>query len=279
MASATMNDPFESDSDSDDYDPENSQSSDDCIGNQSLMHKKTIGDIKERLVHEKCLFVENEILSTAKMPSGTFPRELNSAFKSFFEQLNKKYNDDDYKCNNNSFENDPHLRRICIIIDRRNSKQNDMLYVFEPPANVNTVHSKHLPESYFNASRECILPGIGYNEGKQDYSSVLDHKGLPNCKTLHVGSGLGGYQFTLSFHIESVDEIKCYLFFQGWISRFLPQDMIDVWPLWFVENKVNCGFVEEMKWVDEMRMLEIPDDNFFRWFEDSTGRTDLIHHF
>eukprot|EP01084_Bolivina_argentea_P018151 33842_1 len=38
---------------------------------------------------------------------------------------------------------------------------------------------------------------------------------------------------TLSFHVESSDEIKCYLYWKGGFIRFLPDDVISLLPLLF----------------------------------------------
>ena len=100
-----------------------------------------------------------------------------------------------------------------------------------------------------------------------------------NMEDLEVGKPIGGYQFTLSFHVESVDDIKCYMFYQGWIARFFPQDMIEIWPLWFDESKENKAFINNpKKWKPRMNELQkmLTDDQFQMWYKDSTQRNDLL---
>eukprot|EP00483_Globobulimina_turgida_P006251 UN06261 len=81
---------------------------------------------------------------------------------------------------------------------------------------------QHVPEWYFAASRECIVPGEGYNAGQGD-----------GKYTLSSISKNHGELMTLSFHIEAADEIKCYLFYEGQSTRFYPQDILEVFPKLF----------------------------------------------
>ena len=39
-----------------------------------------------------------------------------------------------------------------------NKTWDDRMYIYSPPNNCNTVDDAHVPESYFNASKECVLP-------------------------------------------------------------------------------------------------------------------------
>lgn len=255
-----------------------------------------------------------------------FERELDKKCKDFWrkkqDEIKQQYND---KYNDKYIEPDStgaHKTRICIVIDRRkpkdpkkkdngsqsisngtthkngkNGKNNknetikktwdDRMYIYSPPNNCNTVDDAHVPESFFNASKECILPGRGYNNGQRhEYEEKMNQNGNyngindnENMIDLEVGQPIGGYQFTLSFHVESIDDIKCYMFYQGWIARFFPQDMIEIWPLWFDESKENKAFINnQKKWKPRMNELQqmLTDDQFQLWYKDSTQRDDLL---
>ena len=149
----------------------------------------------------------------------------------------------------------------------------DRLYMYTPPANCNRIADDSVPESFFNASKECLLPGKGYAAGKG---------GSEQTQTIDVGTPMGGFQFTLSFHVRAADDIKCYLFHHGQISRFYPQDMVDLWPIWFegsglldeankkwLEGKDKYGNTE---WKESMNYVQtlLSDAQFEKWFEDTT---------
>ena len=55
----------------------------------------------------------------------------------------------------------------------------------------------------------------------------------------------------LSFHVDSAENIRCYLYINGQCTRFLPPDIKMVLPLFFEKNKVNDAFVNDGK-CDEM---------------------------
>ena len=119
----------------------------------------------------------------------------------------------------------PHNRRFCIIADRRNkpktfsvqlepvkkklrqmadySRNDDQIYIYHPPKG-NEIPNDHLSEKFMQLSNECLLPK----------STKCD---AVNAKT--ASSKL----FLLSFHVEAADEIRCYLYQRGQISRFYPK--------------------------------------------------------
>ena len=45
-----------------------------------------------------------------------------------------------------------------------------------------------------------------------------------------------------SYHLYNKEEIKCYLFWQGQVHRFYPQDLLEVLPTLFVKNYENETF-------------------------------------
>eukprot|EP01084_Bolivina_argentea_P166706 289385_1 len=102
-------------------------------------------------------------------------------------------------------------------------KKQDSLTFFDPPINCNTTpNEQHVPEWSFAASRQCIIPGDGYNAGEGVCKNNLDCISKSN-----------GQLITFSFHIEAPDEIKCYLFYEGQASRFYAQDILQVFPRLF----------------------------------------------
>merc|ERR1711933_131670 len=57
---------------------------------------------------------------------------------------------------------------------------------------------------------------------------------------------------TLSFHIEAVDEIRCYLYMHGGMIRFIPEDIQLILPVFFdKEFGNNAEWMKNKKrWFD-----------------------------
>ena len=122
--------------------------------------------------------------------SNISPRMLNE----IFIELNEKLKFKSY-----------HRKRFIFIIDRRKDKYS--LINYYPENYCNTIPQKHVPEVYFQLSRNCILP-----ESKKE-----------KLKRIAIHEDVGGMNFCLSFHIESMDNIKCYLWKHGGCIRFFPK--------------------------------------------------------
>ena len=153
--------------------------------------------------------------------------------------------------------------RFNIAIDRREDKDGLILF-FEPPLNCDKMPEKeHVMEWYFNATKQCLIPGRGYNAGKGDKSTTLT-----GC------SKTNGQLLTFSFHIESLDEIKCYLYFNGCISRFYGQDIMEIFPNIFdMEYENNLSFVKNDK-TKEIAKNIVLSDLHFETFYKSFGNDD-----
>ena len=180
-----------------------------------------------------------------------------------------------------------HKQRICIVADRRvpedtqeDEKEdgpNDIdpgcrLFAYSPPSNCSRIVDVEpvIPEWYFNASKECMLPGKGYGKDKGDKDSN-EKPDTEQTQNIDVGTPMGGYQFTLSFHVAAVDDIKCYIFHNGQIARFFPQDMVDLWHIWFV-NDYGPFRGDKDTWteVNDIQAM-LRDDDFVAWFGETTG--------
>ena len=167
---------------------------------------------------------------------------LNSdPFKDFVEEngMDKKHKD--Y----------PHKRRFCAIVDCR--KEEDELTFFEPPENCCSFpehKESYVQLWYFDASRTCILPK-GQNKDKAFTSSSTN-------------------AMTLSFHVESVDEIRCYLHVNGGMMRFLPQDITGVLPKFFdlkFENNSQWATCERAKELVQAMTPQLKDVKFNAFYD------------
>eukprot|EP00484_Ammonia_sp_Unknown_P022425 CAMPEP_0197053780 /NCGR_PEP_ID=MMETSP1384-20130603/27939_1 /TAXON_ID=29189 /ORGANISM="Ammonia sp." /LENGTH=666 /DNA_ID=CAMNT_0042486723 /DNA_START=2037 /DNA_END=4037 /DNA_ORIENTATION=+ len=330
------------DTDTDDDDEDDSDDDYNTEFQHNRLAEATIGDIEGRLQHEKLLYDTNAVEfnspirnNQSQFAGRRFERELDKKCKDFWKLQQSKHKEEFHAQHKHAkyVEADrsgAHKTRVCIVIDRRkpkdskvdsdsdaqspmakNSKQKktehktweDRMYIFSPPRNCNVISDAHVPESYFNSSKECILPGRGYNDGmgsdfnpngvasspsskkkKQPNMRHVEEEKYDECDSedIEVGKPVGGYQFTLSFHVEASDDIKCYIFYNGWIARFFPSDMIDIWPQWFDESKENLEFVNNTKkWKSRINGLQqlLVDDQFSQWYKDSTKRDDLLKQF
>eukprot|EP01084_Bolivina_argentea_P120587 213768_1 len=208
-----------------------------------------IGDIKIKLKSQKLLYYE----SIDNVVQSRFSHEFNK-FKNTI--ISKKYK-------GLEFMEYPRNKRFVTIIDRRtignNDDENDEkkehkqshnngLLFFEPPNECNTLPKGSIPEWYFDSSRTCIIPKHIKNENVNINSSSDNYN-----ETITSSNSCKGALLILSFHVLSSDEIKCYMYLNGTVTRFFPSDIINVLPLYFdPEMYKNKEFVKSQKQVNEI---------------------------
>eukprot|EP01083_Nonionella_stella_P169509 574916_1 len=118
----------------------------------------------------------------------------------------------------------PHGKRVCIVIDRRLKEK--PVYMFEPPI-FDTIGKTH--EWYIESSSQYIMP---------------DH----HKKAIKAITALNGWINVFSFHVLQEEEIRCYLYRTNAIFRFMPSDVIDLFPLLFDMDKYgNEEYVKLIK--------------------------------
>merc|ERR1712228_601670 len=193
------------------------------------------------------------------------------------EQISTKYKGKD-------LEQYPRKHRFCLFIGRKsliektvkNAKdkpvlKKDELIFFEPPKDCNTFpKGQHQPLFYFDTSRTCIVPNMVYPKKKNqstddnDDDDDDDQKEVQqNGYTMTSVSKKGG-TMTFSFHVESVDVIRCYFYVNGQCIRFMPEDIKLLLPLFFDEkygkNAEFANSKEAETLINEMKDLK--DDKF-----------------
>ena len=121
------------------------------------------------------------------------------------------------------FSNKRHQRGI-IIIDRRDNdnngngkdkKQQDMLYCYQPDESRNCHLMEKNPEIFLSESliqnsRTCLLPK--YNDDEESKQDIGVNRNV-------------GDTMTLSFHCFSATEVRVYLSYCGWGTRFFIEDI------------------------------------------------------
>merc|ERR1712228_1040951 len=211
---------------SDDEDEEN-----DDLDEKEIGYVDIIGDIKPKLLKNGLKYIKNSRVQNEEIRS----RSIHQLFGEFKKN---QIDEDDEK----EFNAYPHHKRFITLIDRRHKTgQDDDIWFYEPPKNCRTIPSKPLPEWYLNASRTCLLPNMEYGDGKaaergRDESDSKDNGNTKEeLKKSNVTASFHckGQLMTLSIIASETDSIKAYLFFNGSIIRFFPEDIKTVLPLIF----------------------------------------------
>ena len=184
--------------------------------------------------------------------------------------------------------NVPRFRRFNMILDRREDKQKkgndddkeneeetnmDDFYMFSAADDCNKFDYNndggHVPEVFIGNSKKSTLPKKGYKDQKEDL--------IKRQYTFSASEGMNGKNFILSFHVQAVDNIKCYVYHNGTSIRFFPEDMVNVWPKWFnMTTDKNKDFISQKeKLLDRLKNVKIRDDAFEQWYRMTTGFNDL----
>eukprot|EP01084_Bolivina_argentea_P217346 369032_1 len=219
-----------------------SKHSDSDSGSNDISDSDAFGNVKDKLkseglmhsvtCHEDIYDMDDDTLDIGRMP-----RKFKHQFNILKTNLRKKYK-------SSELEQYPRRHRFCALVDRR-KPNNDEIIFYEPPNNCNKFPTgKHTPLFYFETLKTCIIPSKGYHNKLKSDEEKVDPQLLQ--QTVTSSSKCDGTMLVLSFHVESVEEIRCYLHMNGQVSRFLPQDMINVLPHFFDENYgQHKGFVED----------------------------------
>eukprot|EP01084_Bolivina_argentea_P217347 369035_1 len=200
------------------YPPSANKDSDDV--SNDISGSDVFGNVKDKLKKAGLLYRE-QIVDPEK------PRLFHSQYKKFVqEKTHDKYN--------------PRLHRMCAFIDRRQFEDEMIFYL--PPDNCNTFpKEKHTPLFYFETLKTCIIPGIkGYNN-EQKTDEVKTKEEMLQQK-ITSSSKCDGTMLVLSFHVESVDEIRCYIYLNGNMVRFLPDDLKNYLPEFFIDDQRNKAY-------------------------------------
>eukprot|EP01083_Nonionella_stella_P205008 746944_1 len=118
-------------------------------------------------------------------------------------------------------------KRMVIIVDRRDRdmQSKEALYAYLPKHTQNIPSGNYLHECMFHLSMVEVLPS---GSGKLHELGELDPE-------IHVRSYLAN-MFLLSLHVHSEDTIRAYWYINGSYTRWFVNDIINIWPLYFVEE-------------------------------------------
>merc|ERR1712130_153242 len=134
--------------------------------------------------------------------------------------------------------------------ERKNDPVHKRMIMYEPPSDCDKMPTGAPPELFLSTSALCLIPEKDYtpkfmmaehDKNEQPKADDDDDDMQNQQKTIHAKSP--GALLTVSFHVKEVDQILCYLYINGQYLRFMPEDMINILPRFFVESAQNKAFV------------------------------------
>eukprot|EP00486_Rosalina_sp_Unknown_P008338 CAMPEP_0201579908 /NCGR_PEP_ID=MMETSP0190_2-20130828/27799_1 /ASSEMBLY_ACC=CAM_ASM_000263 /TAXON_ID=37353 /ORGANISM="Rosalina sp." /LENGTH=559 /DNA_ID=CAMNT_0048015013 /DNA_START=33 /DNA_END=1712 /DNA_ORIENTATION=+ len=182
------------------------------------------------------------------------------------DKMKGKYFKDNYGQNDEEgkWDNDQLYR------ERKTTKKTwkDTIYIVQSSdTKFSELKTQYSAETSFWASSKCLLPRS---------KSCPSEKRTKMDPYFGARSDLNGYQFCLSWHIDSVDVIKTYWYHNAWGTRFFPIDAYKLWPMYF--KKVHNGKKEQEVKKDNktklMKMRQVIDPGFEKWYELTVGKDD-----
>merc|ERR1712129_83841 len=254
--------------DDDDEDDEDDTSDDvffDCFAN-----------IKQKLEDDDRLFIRKPF--DQKDRSGdVVSRLFDTQFKEFKKGMEGKYG--------GKMKQYPRKFRFCSVVDKRLPDcgaggviDGDELIFFEPTKETAIIPpGKHVPLVYFETSKACLIPAAkGYVEPKGAQAADTGAKDKLTKEPITSQSPCKGAMMLLSFHVESTDVMRCYLYVNGQCIRFMPEDVIMLLPTLF-DGKVpgNKGWAkaEHAKRLVEVMRTQLRDVQFGAFMK--KNRTEL----
>ena len=176
-------------------------------------------------------------------------------------------------------------KRMVMIIDRRKDGKNiidenkvldekdddekdgrDKLYAYLPNRSKNIPKGRYLHESMFNLAALEVIPS------DEETNAIHVVSDIPNLCTLSV-----------QIHEESV--IRAYWFINGSSTRFYLNDMVNIWPLYFIdkefdkenEERIKQDTKEIEKLINENKdNMPLKDTNFDAFFKLNTKISSAV---
>jgi len=140
--------------------------------------------------------------------------------------------------------------------DASSAKKNtDRVWLYSPKCeddiNYHSLAANCMEESLLFKTKKCLIPGI---QKVNDPHFGADY---PNA-------------ITLSFHVLSVEQIKCYLYINGCGMRFAKEDLKNVLPLYFENGMRETSKIRTA--LNEVWTLELKDPKFEAWYKATTAK-------
>merc|ERR1712154_686640 len=182
----------------------------------------------------------------------------------------------------------PHQQRFISLVDQR-TFGDDSVYIYQPPSNCRYIPNDAVSEWYSNSTITCLLPNMEYGDGKEAESNQEATMIELENANIHGKSHCNGSLLTLSFHVKQRNEIKCCLYWNGQMTRFMPEDIGSILPRMFNlewnngeeigrdELSKNQEFMKDQdeigRLIQEMKKV-LKDDYFERFQKDICEHVD-----
>eukprot|EP01084_Bolivina_argentea_P264927 448937_1 len=175
---------------------------------------------------------------------------------------NKEDNKDDETSSKIKYDPEtyPRYKRFAILVDRRRkplqddekeANTKDKMFFFEPSNDSNTIKTDHVAEIGFDLLQKCIIP----------------RGDIKDAKNITPKTDVCGQLITFMFNVEAINEIKCYIVWNGQTMRFHGDHIGKILPNIFVENDENKNFANTQEAKGLEREFEtIMDDRKFAKF-------------
>eukprot|EP01083_Nonionella_stella_P151119 482481_1 len=153
--------------------------------------------------------------------------------------------------------------RTVMVLDMK-GKENDGktcdLYSFKAPKPFGDVANDYLYEQMMHHTSGYLVPHPD-DEPIDENAKKVDHS-----KRRPIGGGftMARREFTVSFHIHSMDNIEMYVWVQGFGVRFLPRHLIEILPAYFKKNDLKENGIDQ-KYLDKKFKLKCSDRRFDAW--------------
>eukprot|EP01084_Bolivina_argentea_P286894 492230_1 len=134
--------------------------------------------------------------------------------------------------------------RTVMVLDMK-GKENDGktcdLYSFKAPKPFGDVANDYLYEQMMHHTSGYLVPHPD-DEPIDENAKKVDH-----LKRRPIGGGftMARREFTVSFHIHSMDNIEMYVWVQGFGVRFLPRHLIEILPAYFKKNDLKENGIDQ----------------------------------
>ena len=168
-------------------------------------------------------------------------------------------------------------KRFIFIIDRR--YENEIAYIIIPPNNSNKIFSNKIypiinSEQYFkNSSNYLFTIKNLNNENELQPVGCYGKIKLNNEKLiLNVDGQLSCFNLNFQFHVINKNIIRCYISYQSSCLRFFINDMIEILPMIFINDK-NKLTNKNKKKIDKFK--DLIDVNFFKFCQKSNVKLNI----
>eukprot|EP01083_Nonionella_stella_P178083 628026_1 len=224
-------------------DPDDDDDDDDEDFEEDERWNDVVGSIKERLDANELKYYKKEHQNADVKESGIFA----NIYRNFVSK---------HRLGGSQEYAYLHKKRLIAMTDRRRSKKDankpDDIWMYEPPADCQYIPDDPVPEWYFNSSATCIGPKTAT---RSSFGA-----------TSHCKRGT----LTFSFHVKEGNIIKCYLFWNGAMTRFMPEDIKTVLPALFNPKKQCKHNNEEEYYLDELikdLKEKLVDEQFYAFMD------------